>query len=317
MLDRSRRALRGKFPTHRIFDLSGLLEKSCSSPDDRIFLYRRLNSYLNGRRRGSFKLPARFNELRTYVSGLTKGQVRGLVYLVRPSPPVERPLPKWAFDRVREAMPATLWSTVQMSFDSCARTVDTNRLSKRDVPRSAGALWPSSPSFTEMLEISRRGKTCSGLWKPKVSYKTHLSARDVKDSPKIATRIVTNNIVGIRPHVSVPPKFLRWFRYRDGILFLTVRYNVPIGLVRFLLGQWIRNPFNLWLRVNCRFKYYLKLQEPPSKDGDPDSSEADYESSERQETGSSSPLLAPFVATTDEDQIFADQLAALLTGRRS
>lgn len=163
--------------------------------------------------------------------------------------------------------------------------------------------------------MSRRGITASGLWKPTFGLKDHLSARDLRDCPQIATRIVTNNIIGVRPQVSVPAKFLRWFRYRDGILFLTVRYNVPIGLVRFLLGQWVRNPFSLWLRVNCRFKHYLKLHKPLEKSSDPVLSDAESDSDNRQESSVGSAHLTPFVASTEEDQAFHDELAAMLARR--
>lgn len=315
-MKRAKHALYARFPNHKLFNLSALLEKSCSSPEDRKFLMRRLNSYLNGRRRGNLKLPKRFSELLTCLSNRTKGSIRGMMHAVKPDTSVEHPLPKWAFDYVRRILPSTLWSTTEYSFDSCARRVDVNRLSKRDVPRGAGSLWPSSPTFMEMLEKLRRGKTSSGLWKPTFGFKNHMSVSELRKNPKLATRIVTDNIIGIRPQVSIPEKFLRWFRYRDGMLFLTVRYSVPIGLVRFLLGQWIRNPFSLWLRVNCRFKYYLKLHRPPSKDGDPIEPAGAFEARDRSEPSVGNTLLTPFVATTEEDQAFADEIEALFRSRR-
>jgi len=102
------------------------------------------------------------------------------------------------------------------------------------------------------------------------------------------------------------------------MLFLTVRYDVPIGLVRLLIGQWIRNPFSLWLRVNCRFKYYLKLHEPPFRNGDPEESvtvASTAVTDDGLELGPGMPSLSAFVATTEEDKAFADELAAMLARR--
>lgn len=87
---------------------------------------------------------------------------------------------------------------------------------------------------------------------------TQVSRREIHDNHVLATRIVSNVIVGIRSSEEVPKKFLSYFQYRGGFLILTVRHNLPIGLVRFLLGRWCVKPFSLWLRRAVTFKQYLK-----------------------------------------------------------
>lgn len=226
---------------------------------ERKFLKSRLQSYVDGKRRGSLKLPSKFHNLQVCLSKLTKGQVRQEMYQVKPDTRVDRRLSSSSIDYINRVLPGYVWNCPKFSFEACARRVDTHRLSQTAWPRSRGLLWPSTPSFTEMLAMSRKGKPLSGLMKPSLGLKAHVTVRDFSENADVATRIITNNVVGIRSSVPVPRKFLPWFRIRSGILFLAVRYDIPIGLVRFLAAQWIRNPFNLWLKVNCRFKYYLKL----------------------------------------------------------
>jgi hypothetical protein len=87
---------------------------------------------------------------------------------------------------------------------------------------------------------------------------TNVSRREVSENPHLAKRIVANAIVGIRSSTEVPEKFRKYFRYRWNFLILTVNYALPIGLVRFLLGQWCVKPSSLWLRRAVSFKKFLK-----------------------------------------------------------
>jgi hypothetical protein len=233
----------------------------CSSSRDRKILNSRLNEYLNRKRRGKLRLPRKFLDLQTAMSKMSFAQIRQFAYLVTPERAVDHTIPKSVVDTIRLALPGYIWTVPGKTWD-IANRVGTHRLGKEEWPRISRSLWPSTPSFVEMIEQSRRGKTPSGLWKP-TAIKDSMQAFHVQDFPTVATRIVRQNIFGIRETVSVPDKFLNWFRRRGNILFLTVRHILPIGLVRFLLGQWIRNPFNLWLKVNCRFRHYLKLLKPP------------------------------------------------------
>jgi hypothetical protein len=87
---------------------------------------------------------------------------------------------------------------------------------------------------------------------------TRVSRRELHENHVLATRIVSNNVVGIRSSVEVPKKFLKYFRYRQNFLILTVNYALPIGLVRFLLGQWCVAPYSLWLRRAVLLKKFLR-----------------------------------------------------------
>lgn len=87
---------------------------------------------------------------------------------------------------------------------------------------------------------------------------TRVDRSELRNNCVLATRIVTNNIVGIRSSQEVPRKFLGYFRYGENFLILTVTHNLPIGLVRFLLGQWCMKPFSLWLRRSVTLKKFLR-----------------------------------------------------------
>lgn len=124
-----------------------------------------------------------------------------------------------------------------------------------------GPSWPSFPSITEWMEMLRRGLDpfrSEEVIPPGHAGFTRVSRGELHDNHVLATRIVSNNIVGIRSTIKVPRKFLKYFRYRQNFLILTVRHNLPIGLVRFLLGRWIKAPYSLWLRRAVLLKSYLR-----------------------------------------------------------
>jgi len=174
------------------------------------------------------------------------------------------------FDFANRVLTRCIWRIPSETTEDCARRVDTLRLASRDWPRNPRSLWPSSPSVGELIAMSRRGITPTGLWKPPQLVVNKPRVQDLSKDLGLATRVISNNVIGLRSTVAVPRKFLPWFRYSRGILFLTVRYCIPAGLVRFLLAQWVTNPFNLWLKVNCRLKYYLglvRMQDNPAPCG--------------------------------------------------
>jgi hypothetical protein len=80
----------------------------------------------------------------------------------------------------------------------------------------------------------------------------------LSDDIRLASRVVANNIVGIRSSIELPEDFLPWFRYRHGFSILSTRFNIPSGLVRFLLAQWKVRPTNLWLVDHCSLKNFLR-----------------------------------------------------------
>jgi hypothetical protein len=257
--ERRTREVREPFPTTEIFDLSWPFRYRCRSEEERKFLIGRVRTYAFNRRRGKFKLPSRFSDLVDEVSNSSKASIRRMIFKVKPEVSAECRLLQSTFSFANRMLSGRLWRSSGKISEDCARQVDTHRLAKRDWPRSAGSLWPSSPSVPELIVMSRSGKVPAPLLRPRRVVNDHVTLQDLFGDSGLATRVVANNVVGIRSSVYVPRKFLPWFRYRDGILFLTVRYSIPIGLVRFLLGEWKKNVHNLWLRAKCHLKYYLRL----------------------------------------------------------
>jgi len=125
-----------------------------------------------------------------------------------------------------------------------------------------GPSWPSFPSIPEWMEMLRRGIDPferSELNQPEGHLGfTQVSRREVSENPYLATRIVSNVIVGVRSSTEVPGKFLKFFRYSQNFLILESTWSLPIGLVRFLLGLWCQKPYSLWLRRSVTFKKFLK-----------------------------------------------------------
>jgi len=125
-----------------------------------------------------------------------------------------------------------------------------------------GPSWPSFPSIGEWMGMLRRG--VDPFERPELktpvgeSGFARSSRREVSENHFLATLIVSNVIVGVRSSVEIPTKFRGYFRYRQNFLILTVTYRLPIGLVRFLIGQWVKMPYSLWLRRAVSFKQYLK-----------------------------------------------------------
>jgi hypothetical protein len=261
LTERREREIREPFPTGEIFDLTWPFRYRCRSEGERTFLVRRVRNYAFNGRRGSFKLPLRFRDLQAEVSKFTKSKLREMLYRVKPSLAAECRALRSTFDFANRVLTRCMWRVPGNVTEDCARRVDTHRLASRDWPRNPRSLWPSSPSLTEVIVMSRSGKVPDRMWKPPRLALDQPTVRDLSANLGLATRIVSQNIVGVRSTVSIPRKFLPWFRYRSGILFLTVRYSIPAGLVRLLLSVWKKDPYSLWLHVKCRLKYYLRLTE--------------------------------------------------------
>jgi hypothetical protein len=160
-------------------------------------------------------------------------------------------------------LPGKLWTGDCDNAAHRSQRLTVKPLKSSDWPSDTlGPSWPSFPTITEWLEMCRKGidpfarreldapEGYMGL--------TRVSSGEIKENPYLARKIVSNYVVGIRSSVEVPRKFRSYFRYRQGFLILTGYYCLPIGLVRFLLGQWITNPFSLWLRRAVRFKIFLR-----------------------------------------------------------
>lgn len=230
---------------------------------DRIVLFNRIRFFLSDRRRrGRLRLPAYFPREVLRLRELTKRQLASTVYWVKPNTSVSQRLSKTLFDHIRRGFPGILWNSPRKVLEHMANAVGTLRLRKTDWPGISRYRWPSTPTFSEMLAMSRRGYSVHGLDRVRIVVKGHITYKQVQDDLRLATKIVSKNIIGIRSSCTVPAKFLRWFRYRNGFLILSVRYRLPSGLVRFLIAQWLRCPYSLWLKEPCPFKIFLNRHTP-------------------------------------------------------
>jgi hypothetical protein len=127
------------------------------------------------------------------------------------------------------------------------------RLPTKKWPRSrdGALLWPSYPTLCESWEATMRRKllpsSCLEI-EPAATY-SRCTLRHIQDNPVFAKRFVRQRCFGVRASVSVPEKFLGYFKYRWGFLILHRPNYLSIGLVRWLLGQWkvsCRNMLLLW-----------------------------------------------------------------------
>lgn len=245
--------------TRHILDVDGAILRALPAYRDRKILYSRLNQYLNGPRRGRLRLPANFPPEVRRLSDMSKAHIRRSQFWVKPKTEFFHRLPRSAEKYLRQMAPGKIWTSMGNVPIQKANSVAVKRLNKSYVPRVSRSSWPSCPSFSEMMYMSR-----SGIGNPvhdnfrNLKVRNHLVPRDIHDNRDLATRIVRRQIVGIRYEMEVPRKFLKYFRYRDGFLILSVRHCLPIGLVRFLLSQWITCFTSLWLVEPVRFKIFLK-----------------------------------------------------------
>jgi len=250
------------FDRHRIFSPDGRLLKLNLSEADRVKLVRRIRTFVYSRRRGKLRLPRHFPQEVLRLSELTKRQLRDMLYWVKPNQAIECRMDHATFDRIARDFPGILWNAPKKVLGHIGNLVGVNRLGLQDWPRRSRGAWPSTPSITELTEMSRLGLVSPGLDNNRITVHNCITSRQMSDDIRLATRVVKANIVGIRSTVKVQEEFLPNFRYRRGFLILTNRYCIPAGLVRYLLSQWKRNPFNLWLKENCRLKIFLSRHTP-------------------------------------------------------
>lgn len=141
--------------------------------------------------------------------------------------------------------------------------LQTHRLNEAAWPSIRNAnghrrLWPSYPTFTEMLDMSRRGYNPPENYVYPTGSTCRVTAKEVNSEPLLAKRIVARYIIGIRSDQEVPMGFHGYFRYRQGFLILTNRWSLPIGLARFLLSRWTLQPSSLWLERPGSLKQCLR-----------------------------------------------------------
>jgi len=247
------------FQTRHILDIDGALLKVLPKQRDRKILHSRLNEYLNGSRRGRLRLPSHFPREVQALAGMSKAHIRRSQYWVKPSTEFHQRLSKSLVKWVNQVAPGTYWTSTSSKEALQASAVVVPRLRLTESPGASRSQWPSCVSFTEMIHMSRTGKqlTIQDNFRS-LSVMGCLKNRDVHENHALATRIVRQQVVGVRAEVEVPRKFLKYFRYRYGFLILSVRFCLPIGLVRFLLSQWVCNFTSLWLVEPVRYKFYLR-----------------------------------------------------------
>lgn len=69
--------------------------------------------------------------------------------------------------------------------------------------------------------------------------------------------ILRENLLGIRMGADVPSKYFGYFRRRWGFLILTSG-RLPTGLIRYLIGKWLTDPYSLWLAERKGLRQFLR-----------------------------------------------------------
>lgn len=247
-------------PNRKIFSLPGWILKLLTGEADRNLLRQRLSVRLNGARRGRLRLPLHFPREVRSLTELTKSQLREATSPLPVGGSINYRIPDSVVNYVHQVLPGGHVRTVREDhFVHTWQKAKSKTLPYSDWPRlEMRPAWPSSPTVPELLEMSRRGITSRPIQQSAypAKYRIHLS--EYNSNAVLRAKIIATNVVGIRSDVKVPTKWLSYFRYRLNFLILTNSYKMPIGLVRFLTGQWARNPHNLWLQDKTSFKMFLK-----------------------------------------------------------
>lgn len=247
------------FKPFQLLGWKGSFYRFLTDRGDRNILFQRVSAYLRAKRGGRLRLPLHFPPEVKRLCELSKAQLAQCVYRFNANDTLQHRVKRSVLEHAKRVIPGGIWSRQSGADSHWANVAGSHRLRKTDWPRSTRSLWPSTPSVFELLEMSRKGVLHLGRDDtPRPRVENALSRQLVSDNIRLATDIVAKYIVGIRSSVEIPEKFLRYFRYRDGFLILTVRWSLPPGLVRKLLSQWILAPFNLWLKDNCSFRNFLK-----------------------------------------------------------
>lgn len=244
-----------------VFDYSSWFYQVLPDKSDREIVSHRLTNWLTGKRRGKPKFPAHLSPEVHALSNRSKTQVRNAIY----SFSYEKDRNRSAPDRrtaafVHRVMPGGRVLTSHGDTTVRLRQVrEVKPLRKLDWPRhEMRPAWPSTPTVTELLEMSRRGLTPLPMRKVTHTPQWCLSLNQFNSDIRLASQIVSQQVIGIRSWVSVPRKFLKYFRYRWDFLILTTSWSIPSGLVRFLAAQWKTDPFNLWLKDKSYLKTFLR-----------------------------------------------------------
>lgn len=246
--------------TRKVFDFSGWIYKALPSKPDRDLLRRRSTRWLNGARRGRLNLPSYFPQEVRDLSKLTKSQVRQTIFWVSPEDGIQYRVPDPVLKFAHQVMPGGCIRTINGDIAVHEKQQAAVRpLPVSDWPRHQTRLaWPSTPSIVELTAMSRRGLTPLPMIKTVTPVTNCITRVHYNHDVVMRARIISNQVVGIRSDIEVPRRYLDYFAYRWNFLILVVRHDLPTGLVRFLTGQWIRHPANLWLVDKSSFRNFLK-----------------------------------------------------------
>jgi hypothetical protein len=241
----------------KLFRLSGRILRDLREPSDRELLSRRLGEYLSRKRRGRLRLPDRFPQSVRALVYLPRGCIGQLAFWVSPGMSASCTVDDRTARIMHRLAGGMIWTRTTAAVSSGHEAV-VRRLPATLSPRSTRAVWPSAPDLFEIMELSRNGRIALLQDKLPLTVSNCLTRKAVSDDIRLASKIVARQIVGIRLNMGVPEKFLGYFRRRHGFLILSTRYNLPSGLVRFLLARWIVTPTSLWLVEPCSFRNFLR-----------------------------------------------------------
>lgn len=247
----------------KCFTLAGWILRALPRESDRELLSRRLSSKIAGVRRGRLYLPSHFPPEVQALTKLTTGQLRESTSWFKANSGVRYRLKQSVSDYIHQVMPGGYLRTVNGNATVHKwQSEKVKPLPASDWPRlGTRSAWPSSPTFIEMLAMSKRGQTPLPLSRNPSRASRPVSLSLFNSVAELRSQVVRQQIVGIRSDIEVPKRYLGCFRYRWNMLILTCRHSLPIGLVRYLTGQWKRNPHNLWLREKVGLKTFLRSSE--------------------------------------------------------
>lgn len=129
------------------------------------------------------------------------------------------------------------------------------------------SLWPRRDGKSLWPDIKTPKELCLSLllgaesppkelysWRvPRVRFTVEQANKDIG----LLESILRENLLGIRMGSDVPSKYFGYFRRRWGFLILTSA-RLPTGLIRYLIGKWITDPYSLWLAERKGFRQFLK-----------------------------------------------------------
>jgi len=237
--------------------LSGGLLQSLTA-ELRQDLVNRIQKFVSGRSRGSLRLPRRYPDTVRYLTRFSKTKLVSVCFWCKPDHGTSHYLSGNASSFFHRVLRGKIWTHDSATLPS-TKDQNVTRLTRKHAPGGARAVWPSTPDAFEAVAMTQLGKPIRGPPSYKLTVKHCLTRRAVSDDIRLASRIVRQCIIGVRSSVRVPSNFTKYFRGRHDFLVLSTRYNLPAGLVRFLIGQWVRCPTSLWLVQPCNFRTFLRM----------------------------------------------------------